>query len=266
MQDHSQSFKRPLLKSQTHKEDSPQHSRCPDCCLIPLVPPSGAHANARVHGTLLKDLPWISAVFVTLAVLIGIIVGLALSRHGEQAPVVNVNIGQFNMIAGLMLLTWFGWGYALCCKIFYAFGINYVLCLNLGTPPIADASRPERYLSALGVARLTAIIALLQGLTLVMCIAAWRSLHFKESAVVVLLVSVFHVSFLLVPRLFERDARLALRSTLFRCLAAPFFHVLFIDNIVGDVLTSSQGRFPRSFHAAPLLTTAPHVHFMQPPC
>jgi hypothetical protein len=245
MQVDSRSIGNPLLEDQSRREDSrPARSRCPDWCFFPVISPTGKHADARVHGTLLKDLPWISAVLVTLAVLCSIIVGIGLSRHGADAPVINVNIGQFNMIAGLMLLTWFGWGYALCCRFFYAHGINYLLCLNLGTPPIADPSRPERYLSALGVARLTAVVALMQGLTVVLCIALWRHTHFEASAVVVLIVFLLHLGFLSVPRLFERDSRLALRSTLLRCLAAPFCQVLFIDNVVGDILTSSQGMLP----------------------
>jgi hypothetical protein len=249
MQGDSHSIKNPLLNVQTHSEDAdPRPSRCPDCCLFPVISPSGKHVDARLHGTLLKDVPWIGAVLVTLGVLFIIIIGLMLRHHGADAPIVNVNIGQFNMIAGLMLLTWFGWGYAVCCKFFYAHDINYVVGLNLGTPPIADPSRPERYLSALGVARLTALIAVLQGLSLVMCIALWRYLHFDASAVVVFLVFLFHIFFLLIPRLFERDSRLALRSTILRCLAAPLFQVLFIDNVVGDVLTSSQGEYPLSRH------------------
>ncbi len=238
------SVKYPLLSVQTHVEDEGQsQSRCPDFCLFPVISPSGNKATARLHGTLLKDVLCVSAMLLTLAVLVIILVGLSLRSDGADAPVINVNLGQFNMIVALMLLTWFGWGYATCSKIFYDVGINYVVVLNLDLPSI-DPSRRGRYLSALGIARMTAIIALLQGVSLVFSIIFWRYFQYHASSAVVLLVCCFHVLFLLVPIGFERDSRLALRTTLLRCVAAPFFQVLFLDNIVGDVLTSAQGNFP----------------------
>jgi len=239
--------RKPLLEVQTDiKDEHLSQSWCPSCCLFPVISPSGNN-NSRLHGTLLKDLPWIGAVFVTFAVLMSILFGIMLRNYGEDAPVVNVNLGQFNMIAALMLLTWFGWGYAVSSRFFYGSAINYVDVLNLGTPPIADPSRRERYLSPLGVARLTATIALMQGVSLGIGITLWRNRHFHASAAVVLLVLFLHLCFLFVPRGFERDSRLALRTTLLRCFAAPWCHVLFIDNVVGDVLTSAQGNALISF-------------------
>ena len=240
--------KKPLLQVQTDvQDDELSQSRCTNCCLFPVISPPGNKGDARLHGTLLKDLPWIGAVFVTFAVLMSILFGLMLRNYGADAPVVNVNLGQFNMIAALMLLTWFGWGYAVSLKIFYGNAINYVDVLNLGTPPIADPARHERYLSPLGVARLTATIALIQGISLGLVIVLWRNRHFDTSAAVVLLVLFLHLCFLFVPRGFERDSRMALRTTLLRCFAAPWCHVLFIDNVVGDVLTSAQGNAPTCF-------------------
>jgi hypothetical protein len=239
------SIENPLLTVKVVDEDEQQqNSRCPACCLFPVISPSENNLDARLHGTLLKDIPSVSAVLVTLGVLVSIFIGLTLRYDGASAPVINVNLGQFNMIAALMLLTWFGWGYATCSKFFYDFGINYVVILNLGSPLI-DPLHRERYLSALGVARLTAIISLLQGVSLALCIVFWRYSQFEASSVVVLLVFGFHLLFLLFPGGFERDSRLALRTTLLRCFAAPFFHVLFLDVMVGDVLTSCQGNFSR---------------------
>jgi hypothetical protein len=158
--------------------------------------------------------------------------------------VVNVNIGQFNLISALMLLTWFGWGYALCSKVLRGYSINYVVALNLDLPQFADPARPQRHLSALGVARLMSVIALSQGISLAFSIAFWRYLNFNASSAVCCVLLCFHICFLLVPRGFERDSRLALRTTLLRCFAAPFCHVFFLDNIVGDVLTSAQSSCP----------------------
>jgi hypothetical protein len=69
-------------------------------------------------------------------------------------------------------------------------------------------------------------------------------LQYHASSAVVFVVFCFHLLFLVVPIGFERDSRSALRTTLLRCVAAPFFQVLFLDNIVGDVLTSAQGNIP----------------------
>lgn len=237
------SLQNPLLTAKVVDEDEQQQiSRCPDCCFFPVISPSENNLDARLHGTLLKDIPSVSAVLVTLGVLVSIFIGLILRYDGADAPVINVNVGQFNMIAALMLLTWFGWGYATCSKFFYDFGINYVVILNLGSP-LMDPLRRERYLSALGVARLTAIISLLQGISLALCIVFWRYSQFAASSFVVLLVFGFHLLFLLFPGGFERDSRLALRTTVLRCFAAPLFHVLFLDVMVGDMLTSCQGDF-----------------------
>lgn len=241
----TESISNPLLDAQTHsKDDVRSHSWCPDCCLFPVISPSGNNANARLHGTLVKDVPWIAAVFVTLAVLIVLIAGLLSRHHGADALVVNVNIGQFNLISALMLLTWFGWGYALCSKVLHGYSINYVVTLNLDLPPFADPARPPRHLSALGVARLTSAIALSQGISLGFSMVFWRYLSFSASSAVGCMLLCFHICFLLVPRGFERDSRMTLRTTLLRCFAAPFCHVFFLDNIVGDVLTSAQSNFP----------------------
>jgi hypothetical protein len=233
-----------LLSVQMHEKDERAVvSRCRDCCLFPVMLPSGNNVNSRLHGTFLKDVFIVSAAFATLSVLVSILIGLALRDRGADAPVINVNVGQFHMIAALMLLTWFGWGYAMCSHCFYRYEINYVVILNLNSPEI-DSSRSERYLSALGVARMTAVIALWQGVSLALNIFFWRYTQFDASAAVVLLALYLHLHFLLVPIGFERYSRLALRTTLLRCLAAPFFQVIFLDNIVGDVLTSAQGKHP----------------------
>jgi hypothetical protein len=208
-----------------------------------ISPPDG-RADFRLHGTLIKDVPWVCALLVTLAILICILAGISLRDKNAYSPVVNVNVGQFNMISAIMLMTWFGWGYAICSRWFLSHGINYVDVLNLGAPPMVDLFRPQRYLSALGIARLTSVIALIQGVSLCILISLWRFKYYYESAAIVVLVFIFHLWFLVVPLGFERDSRLALRTTLLRCCAAPFVHVFFLDNVVGDILTSAQGKCP----------------------
>ena len=82
--------KKPLLQVQTDvQDDELSQSRCANCCLFPVISPPGNKGDARLHGTLLKDLPWIGAVFVTFAVLMSILFGLMLRNYGADAPVVN---------------------------------------------------------------------------------------------------------------------------------------------------------------------------------